>query len=99
MGLGMNRSKVGTKHLSLGTNRLGTKDPWYETTGYRDQHYRKKLSILHDCHCVVVLPARISNIQGRPFARTCPERQRFVALNCESRCELLECAQTPNPNS
>ena len=25
---GWGRTKVGTKHLSLGTNRLGTKDPW-----------------------------------------------------------------------
>ena len=27
-GLGTNWSKVGTKRLSLGTNHLGTKDPW-----------------------------------------------------------------------
>ena len=27
-GLGTNRPKVGTKHLSLGTERLGKKRPW-----------------------------------------------------------------------
>ena len=46
-GLGTNWSKVGTKRLSLGTNHLGTKDPWVRNDWIPGQQRVRNIALIN----------------------------------------------------